>query len=1111
MPALAVLGTDGAAAVGDARVAGGQTLGDFRLLEEVGRGGMGVVYEAEQISLGRRIAVKVLPFAGMFDSQQLARFKNEARAAATLNHPNIVGIYFVGCDRGVHYYAMQYVDGLSLDRVIAGMQADAGKRPNATDSSLPEGCATEEGASLRDTHRCSLISTQRASNRAEFYRSVAQLGVQAAEALHHAHELSIVHRDVKPGNLLLEPSGKLWVTDFGLARIEGQGNLTLTGDLLGTLRYMSPEQALGNRVVVDHRTDIYSLGATLYELVALKPVVSGHDRASIMRGLAADPVPLHTHDRRVPPDLETILLKALQREPSDRYATANELADDLRRFLGRQSILARRPTITRRLANRVRRYPQLSLVIGLACIVVTLTGSLAAWSIDSARRETAFQRAAVENREQLQREAEAQVREHVYVKIMQRAGHAWQDDNLGPVYWALDELKPRPGEPDLRGFEWHYLSNLRRNTPLPFGKHQGSAYAASFSPDEMLLATAGGDGVRIWAWPSRTELKHLREATEDVDGIAWSPDGERLVSFSEDWHVRVYRTKDWSVETSFRLPGPLVQGRFTPDGRTLLIAERKQSVSDSATEGHNVVHIYDVGAWKSRGTLTGLTQITQAMAVSSDGRFVAAVADDAVCVWDSSTLRLLHRWPQKDAHAIAFAHRSPQLAVGLQGEIRFYDVASGKLLSTLSGFDGQEGIAFGADDRLLVSVGRAGVARVWRQSLHNVWNEAYTFVHAQPLWGVSVDQDGLVVTTAHDGGVLVWDSKRGQDRRRIIASPKYVRRWLDATAAGAKPDDEFAVMAERWSHLDPPPKDGIATAIAWSPDGREAVVSNTHGDLTLWDAELREPRGQLVTAIPLAGNLAWSSDGRWIALSGVNALAIIERESLRLVNRANISSFNTPLLTFSKDGKTVFTAWRYAAARKSVEAFRVPSLEAAPSLVPADWRRPADTCAATGDDLSILLEGPREGLFAEAASEIHAGKVANSTFSQDHQTIALIKGGGRIDVLRASAWQPRVQIVTGVHGKDPLVLSPNGRTLAILMRTGQVTLWSTVTGQQYFSFNPQLNAPAIRFSPDGTKLVALGNGNFGAEEIVVWDATPAHSSDIAPQVAADRADGVLVD
>ncbi|HKB35005.1 MAG TPA: serine/threonine-protein kinase, partial [Gemmataceae bacterium] len=208
---------------------------------------------------------------------------------------------------------------------------------------------------------------------AAYFRAVARLGVQAAEALDYAHQLGVVHRDIKPGNLMLDGRGDVWVTDFGLAQLQqGEASLTLTGDLVGTPRYMSPEQALAKRVVIDHRTDVYSLGVTLYELLTLQPAFPGNDRQELLRQVAFEEPPLpRKASRAIPQELETIVLKAMEKNPAERYATAQELADDLRRFLEDQPVRARRPTPLQRAVKWGRRHPSL---VGATGAVLLLAG-----------------------------------------------------------------------------------------------------------------------------------------------------------------------------------------------------------------------------------------------------------------------------------------------------------------------------------------------------------------------------------------------------------------------------------------------------------------------------------------------------------------------------------------------------------------------------------------------------------------------------------------------------------------------------------------------------------------------------------------------------------------
>jgi len=373
-------------------------IGDYQVVREIGRGGMGIVYEARQISLSRRVALKVLPVASALDCRALARFQRESLAAAQLDHPHIVSVYSVGSDRGVHYYAMRFIDGLSLAQIIADLARRS--RPTAAEQSYLDGKNDVAGGGSRrdDLHPASRaitgdgetaaftvaatvsqnapgISTDHNRNRPEYYRGVARVGMQAALGLQYAHDHGILHRDIKPGNLLIDDQGDVWITDFGLARIETVGNLTHTGDLLGTLRYMSPEQALGNRGAIDQRTDVYALGATLYELLTLEPVFAAEDKASLLRQIATDdPQPLRRRDRALPVDLETVVLKCLNKTPANRYATAVELANDLRRFLDNEPIAARPPAPLERLIKWSRRHRSVASAAVIALVVLVLAG-----------------------------------------------------------------------------------------------------------------------------------------------------------------------------------------------------------------------------------------------------------------------------------------------------------------------------------------------------------------------------------------------------------------------------------------------------------------------------------------------------------------------------------------------------------------------------------------------------------------------------------------------------------------------------------------------------------------------------------------------------------------
>jgi serine/threonine protein kinase len=389
-----------------------ERVGDYRIIREVGRGGMGIVYEAEQEALNRHVALKVLPSGGMGDPHRVLRFRREARSAARLHHTNIVPVFDIGERDGVHYYAMQFIHGQSLDQVIKELRRRRGEEQTngvgqavsnpasglaeslvtgrfpsvepAGDNVPPESSSPARGDAAEppadgEAPARQLSSTtagtdgSATSSRADhhYYRSVARIGLQVASALAYAHRQRMLHRDIKPSNLLLDQAGTAWVTDFGLAKEEGD-DLTHTGDVVGTLRYIAPERFGGT---VDARSDVYSLGLTLYELLSLRPAFPETDRVRLVQAIAQrEPATPRKYDPRIPRDLETIVLKAINKEPAGRYARAEALEEDLRRYLSDRPIGARRAGSWERVARWCRRNPGWAGTVGAVIALLLIMG-----------------------------------------------------------------------------------------------------------------------------------------------------------------------------------------------------------------------------------------------------------------------------------------------------------------------------------------------------------------------------------------------------------------------------------------------------------------------------------------------------------------------------------------------------------------------------------------------------------------------------------------------------------------------------------------------------------------------------------------------------------------
>lgn len=613
-------------------------LGDFRLVRQIGRGGMGVVYEAEQISLHRRVALKVLPFAAMLDQKRLRRFRNEAQAAASLDHPNIVHVYSIGCERAVHFYAMQYVEGSTLAQVICELRKLPGeaKKGNAgsksqlsaaaqsllhetagdpqntpskkKSSSDPGDDTPKPGSPMAETENPlrGPTSTHISTERPQYFRTVARLGIQAAEALQHAHDLGVVHRDVKPSNLMVDARGHLWVTDFGLAHTQGGVNVTMTGDVLGTLRYMSPEQAQGDRGVLDHHTDIYSLGVTLYELLTLRPAFPEEDRRKLMRQVIEDdPRRPCQVNRAIPLDLETIVLKAMAKESQARYKTAQQLADDLQRFLAYKPIHARRPSLATRVVKWCRRRRALVLSAAVVFIAAVIAAGLFAWDRHLRARDLrrALEQVKVQkNRADLERRV-AQENTKLAVAAREKSDHQNYFTTIRLAAVQLERGKHGDAREmlltcskGLRGWEWGYLM---AQCPSPEWEIQAydKVEDLAVSPKGGQFATVGDTGlVLLWdaethkpryRYPSATHAARIsydpkgrmiaiigrKSDTERllsvldaetgslihafrnaaVRAYCFSPDGESLYGVDDtgsSWRLCVYNTLDWSIQES---------------------------------------------------------------------------------------------------------------------------------------------------------------------------------------------------------------------------------------------------------------------------------------------------------------------------------------------------------------------------------------------------------------------------------------------------------------------------------------------------------------------------------------------------------------------------------
>jgi WD40 repeat protein/serine/threonine protein kinase len=1024
-------------------------LGDYQIVRELGRGGMGVVYEAVQISLGRRVALKVLPFAAALDTKQLQRFKNEAQAAAHLQHTHIVPVYAVGCERGVHFYAMQFIDGHTLAVVIrelrrlAGHEAAEGPAeasllvgdlasgrwapakptpldqqrtgsyvpaeppasPLATHHSPPAG----HHSPLTTTSPVAALSTERSTRSSAFFRTVASLGMQAAEALEHAHQLGVIHRDIKPANLLVDAMGRLWVTDFGLARLGNDAGLTMTGDLLGTIRYMSPEQALAKRVTVDARTDVYSLGVTLYELLTLEPAYNGRNREEVLRQIAFDePRAPRRLNSAVPAELETIVLKAMSKNPDERYATAREFAQDLERFLEDKPIRARRPTRLQRARKWARRHQPVVWSAGVSAVLLLLLAvlGLAVSNVQISREKE-------QKEEALERE-----RQTAYYHQIALAEREWSANNPSRADQLLDDCLPL-----LRGWEWNYVKGLRRGSLPPLSGHAGLVFSVAFSSDSKHVASASDDcTVKIWNAATGQVLHTLPGSNDEIGppvSVVFSPDGRFLASIaSPPTRVKLWETATGQeIRTFVDAKYPIKCLAFSPDGKRLA----------GAIPGEHAVWTWDVATGEKVLHLEGHTDHVVCVTFSPDGRLLASGSkDQTVRAWDSATgeeviAPLEHAFGVKwvtfsaDGKQLASASGPGWWIRGDDGEVKIWDVTTRRVLRTLHGHTGHIFcMAFSPDGRRLATAGYDQTVKIWDTGSGE---EALTLRgHKEMVYGVAFSRDGhRLVSCSGDGTLRIWDATPLEDR----------------------PDQAIRTLRHHT---------GRVTSVAFSPDSRR--LASTSQDLTV---RIADPfTGQEI--MTLAGHtdhinkVVFSPDGR-LASAGMDRMvkvwdATTGRELLTLPTQAGVIHN----LAYSHDGKRLATA---------------------------HWRKVANVWdAATGKEIRSL--------------EGHTHVVFGVAFSPDDRYLATGSVDGTVKIWDLATGQA-VRTLRGHTGKvHSVAFSPDGQHLASAAAHEMVRVWDATNGKCIFTLPGHVGwVWCVAYSPDGKFLASAGNDAV----IRIWDAT----------------------
>ena len=611
-------------------------LGDYELLREISHGGQGVVYEARKRTLDLPVAVKVLHFSGMLSTAMLQRFRLEARAASQLRHPNILRVHDIGFDRGTHFYAMDYVEGGTVSDMIRNL---ARQRKQLADASTKVSRSSSASASVAKqattVNGSSSFNVSSLSDHRQYYRFVAKLGFQVADALNFSHQHGVVHRDIKPSNLLLDTSGCVYVSDFGLARFDGQQELTKPGEFLGTLRYMSPEQGYANRVTLDGRTDIFSLGATLYEMLTLQPAFQGESKAEILHNVAfRDLTQAKQIDRGIPSDLNTIVMKCLEKKPDDRYQDARQLRDDLESWLDHRRVIATPPTTAKRVSRWIMKHRGISGTIGLCVLTaITMGFSALAFALQAEKEQVGRYAKLLRQSESMRLAANSAL------QLPQNPGLA-----VALAAKGVDVQRSLEAESALRAAldENHERLVLR--------DHSGAVGQASFSPHGKFIVTTGASidfsrskqPARLYDAASGKLIRTL-QADDLITSAAFEPHGDRLLTASTPNNANARMAEDlakhppvlWNVEHGNQIG--VLRDAYLLKAHPACFSIVSGVTQIVAPSLNNAACIYNAAGEKIR-TLEGHQASVTFAAFNPQGDKVVTVAEDnTVRIWNSST------------------------------------------------------------------------------------------------------------------------------------------------------------------------------------------------------------------------------------------------------------------------------------------------------------------------------------------------------------------------------------------------------------------------------------------------------------------------------------------
>lgn len=1006
--------------------------GDYELIEEIARGGMGVVYKARQKSLNRLVALKLVLGGPLASTAAQQRFLAEARAAAGLQHPNIIAIHEVGEHEGQPFFSMDHVEGRSLAELVR-------------DGPLPP---------------------QRAAG---YVKTIA-------EAVHYAHLKGILHRDLKPSNVLIDQSDQPRVTDFGLAKqLTGDADLTVSGQVLGSPNFMAPEQAQGRHREVGPGSDVYTLGALLYHLLTGRPPFQAATLTEVLRQVATtEPAPPRLLNAGIPRDLETICLKCLEKDGGRRYLTGQGLADELGRFLRGEPILARPVGMAAKSVKWCMRNPLLAGAVGLAA--VSLLAGLGGVSWQWHRAES----------HRIRAEAEALLaRRNAYAADMKEVQRALEDSDLGRARELLDRHRPRAKaengnqkvEIDLRGWEWRYLwSRCQSDDSFTLCRYSNAVSALAFSADGKWLAVQlQGGPVHLWdavakqprtelpfhssdsgykalafsplanlvAWASQDNGGSPAVTFRDLEGrrepppcvhptairsIAFSPDAQSLATMDEFGTVRIWDLGSQRGATNF-LPA-----KGEPRNEPISAPLRPHSATRGWAQHYGKVLFSPDGRWLATGEIQGRIRLL-----------------DRRIGQEREPLRV--RSPGDGITALAFSPDSRLLAAGCgveDSDVHLWDLDSGTEVQ-LTGHSGWiASLAFSPDGRTLASASADQTLCLW--DVTRKTKRGRFQGNAEEIWALAWSPDGKdLVTGAKDGSVRFWEPER-------------------------EPEQPYQVLPERIQIWTP----------AFLPDSKTLLtLTRPEGLVVRWDATTLQAVERLSALGSNHQTMDLSIDGRWLALSdAVGNVRVCNLPERRVVTNFFLPACSIAAVVFSPRGNLLICG---AVARDgsvtgkiwSVPGWREISLEGIDLKI-------ADKALVSPDE-RILAVGYRDGTAAwwnlttrerRAQFDCHYAGGVQVAFSPEGRWFATGGFDGLLTLWDTATRQARHFGRAYRNELQDVAFSPDGQRLVTSGTSprGVVKLWDIETGRDLATLPGEFGwFLRVGFSPDGNTVFAASS------------------------------------